>query len=120
MIALNIAASLDYDIDIFDVTAAFLEAFLDRKVLVRIDHTLTQALIEQQPELRSGLLPDGSLIVQLKKALYGLRDAPSSWWKTLEGVPTELGFKSSDHDKCLFIRARPQKDSTSSSLTWMT
>lgn len=108
MLGLNAAASLNYDIDIFDVKAAFLEADLNRNVLVQIDGSLAKYLIERQPALNLGLLPTGALIVKLKKALYGLRDAPKLWYEKLRSVLISIGFSCSPNDNGLFVRKTNQ------------
>ena len=105
MITLNIATSRNLDIDIFDIGAAFLEAEMgDRKVLAHIDKELADTLVLMSPELKSGRLPDGSLIVLLRRALYGLKDAPRKWYLTLRTFLLEIGFVAAKHDECLFIR----------------
>jgi len=109
MIALNVATSKNYDIDIFDVRAAFLEAMLDRpNVLAQIDQDLGNMLADLKPELNQGRLPDGCLLVRLKKALYGLKEAPLRWYETLCKCLVDLGFTRSRYDKCLFLRNSPE------------
>ena len=103
MMALNMAATTNFDIDIFDVRAAFLEAPLDRPdLLVKIDAGLAQLMIQLQPELAPGLLCDGSLVVHLNKALYGLKEAPRRWYETLVERLLGLGYVRSRYDQCLF------------------
>lgn len=109
MLVLNVAVSHNLDIDIFDVRAAFLEAELKRtNVLAHIDKDLADLLIERMPSLATGRLPDGSLIVRLKKALYGLKDAPRRWYETLKSFLLSIGFKVARHDQCLFMRRTPR------------
>ena len=43
-------------------------------------------------------------ILTLKKSLYGLRQAPRLWFKTLEKSLHDLGFKLSDNDACLLMK----------------
>ena len=105
MIGLNYAASTDYNCDIMDVRGAFLEAPPERSnVIGRIDKELAGSIIRKRPELKVGLLKDGDLIVKLKRALYGLKDAPLAWFKTLSGVLVKLGFCSIRRDECCFVK----------------
>jgi hypothetical protein len=43
-------------------------------------------------------------VVKLKKALYGLKDAPLAWYMTLSRALFKLGFERSLYDDCLFFR----------------
>lgn len=105
MLGINYAASSDYNIDIFDVRAAFLEAPLERKdVFARINKVLAEPLLKMCPRLSCGKLPNGDVVVRLKRALYGLKDAPISWYKTLMTSLKKLGFKRSRLDHCLFYK----------------
>ncbi|PNX81560.1 putative copia-type protein [Trifolium pratense] len=40
----------------------------------------------------------------LKKALYGMKQAPRAWFEKFSTVIPSLGFRSSDHDSALFLR----------------
>lgn len=105
MLGINYAVSSDYNIDIFDVRAAFLEAPLERQdVFARIDKVLAGPLLKRCPRLSCGKLPNGDVIVRLKRALYGLKDAPISWYKKLKASLKKLGFKRSRMDHCLFYK----------------
>lgn len=37
------------------------------------------------------------------KALYGFRESPLAWYKTLSDYTEKLGFKRSKYDSCLFV-----------------
>ncbi|MBW0481614.1 hypothetical protein O181_021329 [Austropuccinia psidii MF-1] len=41
----------------------------------------------------------------LKKAIYGLKQAPLSWYNSLKALLTELGFSVCISDPCVFFRA---------------
>ena len=41
---------------------------------------------------------------KLKKALYGIKQAPRSWFKKCTIVITSLSFFYGDHDYVLFVR----------------
>jgi hypothetical protein len=109
MMGLNIAASNNYNIDIFDVAGAFLESHMKRDwVTIRINAELARELLRRRPALVKGKLPDGTLIVRLVKALYGLKDAPRLWFETISGELREIGFQQSVSDQCLFFRLLPE------------
>ena len=105
MLVLNVAVSLDYNIDVFDVRAAFLEAELERQnVLVLIDKDLANLLVTRDPRMEAGRLESGDMVVRLRRALYGLKEAPRRWYETLTAFLHDMGFSRSRFDDCLFIR----------------
>ena len=71
-----------------DVSTAFLNAPLDRDVYVR------------QP---TGFGTKGT-VCKLRRALYGLRSAPRSWFQTLSAYLQERGFLPCPCDPCLWRR----------------
>jgi hypothetical protein len=73
-----------------DVKSAFLNGNLVEEVYVR------------QP---SGFIVDGEdQILRLKKALYGLRQAPRAWYAKLHTSLIALSFKCSDHEHAVYTR----------------
>lgn len=42
--------------------------------------------ISIEPKFSSGCQPDGSVIVRLKKALYGLKESAKEWYEYLKAV----------------------------------
>ncbi|CAI7751006.1 unnamed protein product [Closterium sp. NIES-54] len=71
-----------------DVTTAFLNGVLDEEIFMA------------QPEG----FDDGSCrVLRLKKALYGLNQAPRQWYLKLRGVLEEIGFTPSTADHSFFM-----------------
>lgn len=54
----------------------------------------------RQPEGLQNVNPN--LVCRLKKALYGLKQAPRSWNDQFHSFVTQLGFKRSNVDTCLY------------------
>ena len=48
------------------------------------------------------------LVCKLRKALYGLRQAPRAWYDKLHSTLLSLGFKRSDYDSCLYLHTQAQ------------
>jgi hypothetical protein len=76
-----------------------------------IDFTLafTQAPIDVETfiELAAGFsVPDTNedYVLELKKTLYGLRQAGLNWFETLKNHLLSIGFKQSIIDPCCFIK----------------
>jgi len=72
-----------------DVKTAFLNGKLEEDLYM-----------VQPPGYRRG---GPSMVCHLRKALYGLRQAPRAWYTTLRGKLEALGFKASDADASLFV-----------------
>ena len=47
-----------------------------------------------------GLSPDD--VIELRKPVYGLVDAPKLWWDSLTRTLTDLNMVQSQLDKCMF------------------
>ena len=43
-----------------------------------------------------------SLVMRLLERLYGLRQSPTSWWKTIDENLENIGFKSLTSDPCVY------------------
>ncbi|CAD7939189.1 unnamed protein product [Amoebophrya sp. A25] len=77
---LLVSAATDSDFVIpFDLDSAFLNAELDRDVFCRLPPVWAEK--------------HGADIVKLKKALYGLKDAPRAWFKKYCVLLSELGWE---------------------------
>lgn len=75
----------------YDVLNAFLNAPLDRKLYARA------------PE---GFAQDLGKLLELKRALYGLKDAPLLWYKHLKKTLMKLGLRPVEGVQCLFVSKR--------------
>ncbi|CAI7928130.1 unnamed protein product [Closterium sp. NIES-54] len=71
-----------------DVTTAFLNGVLEEEIFMA------------QPE---GFDDGSGRVLRLKKALYGLNQAPRQWYLKLRGVLEEIGFTPSTADHSLFM-----------------
>ena len=90
----SLMARNDWDANHVDVENAFVEADLDR------------AIIMQLPSLNN---VDGRpTSVMLLKSLYGLKQAGMLWFKLLTKNLNKLGAKQLMHDQCIFRFEHPQ------------
>jgi hypothetical protein len=83
-----IAAKHDMELKQFDISNAFVHATIDRKVFMRMP---------------PGYQKPGT-ILQLQKALYGLRISPLLWQKNFTAALTKLGYKTVPHEPCCMIK----------------
>ncbi len=91
---LTLSASLGLHIHKGDVTSAFLQGGgteLERDVLCEPVKELSDALNLKNHE-----------VVRLRKAVYGLINAPRQWWKDVQQTMGELGWTASSIEPCLW------------------
>jgi hypothetical protein len=75
----------------YDVLNAFLNAILNKPVYVQTPEPYVKQL---------------SKILELKRALYGLKDAPLLWYKHLKETLIKLGLRPVKDVPCLFTNER--------------
>jgi hypothetical protein len=85
----------------FDVQGAFLLSFLKHKMWMRLPKEIAAML---------GMTVDQ--VWELKKTLYGLRQAAAAWHFDFTKEMKRLGFKTFFHDDCLFRRVDKRGDIT--------
>ena len=87
-----------------DVPCAYLHASRDGlpKVYIRLGKDLVEIFLKLQPEYKSSVQNDGSLIVESVKGLYGLIESSFTWYNHFSNFLGELGFRPCDGDGCLF------------------
>lgn len=73
-----------------DVKSAFLYGILESPIYMEVPKGVSAKNLSNK-------------ICKLKKALYGLRDAPKCWNDMFNNVIVKLGFKRSKKDPCLYI-----------------
>ena len=84
-----------YDLHVhqMDVVTAFLNGHLEEEIYM------------EQPG--GYIKPEQEhLVCKLKKSIYGLKQSPRCWSKAFTGYMTEIGFKQSTSDPCVFVRTR--------------
>ena len=94
VITLQVIASLGADVELGDVTGAFLESSeLNRQ---------GGKLFLRQP---SGGLPGlhQQQLLEIRLPLYGLNDSPKRWFLEVSNFLRNVGWKSSALDECVFI-----------------
>ena len=95
MLALQIIASVKYDLVIMDVTSAFGQSDPETRPQGRLYASLPTSGIPGKPKW--------ALIRVLTAVyVYGLVNAPASWRRTVRRVLLELGYQESVFDPCLY------------------
>jgi hypothetical protein len=85
-----------------DVVGAFLIPKLKKKVYARLNKTVVEPLIEEFPKLSEHVLPNGTMIVLLNNALYGLVESALLFYETVRDYLLEIGFTQNSQDCCVF------------------
>lgn len=89
-VLLSLAAIFDYEIKQFDIVTAFLHAPIKEELYM---------------ELPEGYDEPG-MVVKLKRAVYGIKQAPRAWNDELNSHLISLGFKRLRSDACVYIRGK--------------
>lgn len=84
---LSIAVLRDEPLEQLDVPTAFLNGDLDEEVYIKCP---------------KGLKIEEGKVLRLKKALYGLKEAPKCWNKRFHEFIIGKGYSLSKHDSCLY------------------
>ena len=104
-IVLNVAGHEGYSLSTLDVKSAYLKCDIRNhisKYAIRLPKSVVPLFLEHHPKFKHLLRHDGSLILGLNKALYGLREAGRLWYEQVKGDLLSEGYKMSSHDNCVF------------------
>ena len=95
----------------FDISGAYLNAKMERRVVVKFDRRLTKLLVELIPSWKRFVCPDSGVIYcVLMKALYGCIEASKLWYNFFNNIMLSMGFKPHAMDPCVFVRSGDTDD----------
>ena len=96
------------ELESFDVPGAYLNASLEpgKFHMMSIDKFIAKLLVIVDPSARNFVQPDGSILVEIRRSLYGLPEASKLWYDYFTKALTLGGYTICPHDPCLFIRKR--------------
>jgi hypothetical protein len=106
MAMLALAATKKYNVEVFDVPGAYLNANLKDGHFhkMRISKKIAALLVEVDPNARQYVQEDGSILVEIQKSLYGLPEAAQLWYEYLSGALKDGGYRQCPYEPCLFSR----------------
>lgn len=112
MILLCMAVQERLALESFDVPGAYLNSSLQpgRFHMMRISKGIAKILTQVDPQARPFLQEDGSILVEIRRSLYGLPEAAKLWNDYLTRALLDGGYHACPHDPCLFIRRRGQTE----------
>ena len=112
-ILMTIASMKGRQLIVGDIPSAYLQADHKpadgRPVFIVADKHTSSLIAEAHPEFKDFIMPNGTMILKVKKAMYGLVESAWLWYKELERHLTSIGYKASSSDRALFYK-RTMKD----------
>ena len=100
-----IAASEERVVKVGDVPGAYLNSPMKKTVLMHIDKVHAEILTRIDPIFGKHRRTDGSIIVKLRKALYGCVESANLWYEHLSNTLISNGFVVNPYDECIFNRS---------------
>jgi hypothetical protein len=111
-----IAASENRAVATIDFPGAFLNSDMpvdgDHAVLMRLNKYLTNILVSIDESYQKYVNEKGTVVVKLKKALYGCVESAKLWYDKISSDLTKLGYKVNPSDICVFNRIETDSSQT--------
>ena len=112
-LALNEAAFEHRTVSTIDIKGAYLNATLKSVIVyIRLAKDLSAIYATLRPQYKKFLRPDGTMILRVRKALYGLIESAMLWYEHLCASLISLGYKCLASDKGMFTREDAKGKST--------
>jgi hypothetical protein len=103
MIVAAIAARDHRKVKSVDIGGAYLNADMSNQdILMELDSVMSSILCEIDSSYKKFLREDGTMVVKLRKALYGCIESAKLWYNLLTATLLEDGFISNPLDPCIF------------------
>ena len=103
-LVLSLTKYLRAKISTVDVPAAYLNASIREQIYMRLDKGVADVLVANDPSLAQYRCQDGSIVVRLKKCIYGLKQSGAEWHDIIVKFLLSLGFEQSVADRCIFYK----------------
>lgn len=100
----NVSIKENYKIATADVIGAYLNAPMSDEIYVKINQDIVPYIIEQNQQYKNYIQQNGTLILRLKKALYGCKQSGRLWYQKLKEILNELKFNELTADQCIFVK----------------
>jgi hypothetical protein len=104
MVLLSAASYHNAIMGTIDYPGAFLNATLEREQYMFLGKDSSSALCSVKPESVSFLRKDGTMMVKVKRALYGLPESGKRWYDCLSSFLVESGYCQSKTDNCIYYK----------------
>ena len=104
LLVLALTPKMKHHLATFDIKGAFLHAEINEEVYVRLSRDVADILCNHDAVYKNYLQDDGTIIVQLQKCLYGLRQSPRAWFDLIDAIIKKMGYKPTENDTCLYVK----------------
>ena len=105
---MSIAAFEGRQLLVGDIPSAYLQAdhvpANGKAVHIIADRYTTRLIVETMPEYSNFVRPNGTMILKVEKAMYGLVESAWLWYKELERHLVNIGYTVSSSDRGLFFK----------------
>ena len=108
--SINVAAYENRRGFTMDIPGAYLNALLQDPHMIRFTGSLAQEYLKMFPKYKAHAQADGSLLMLVKKAFYGLPESSALWFKELSSFLKELGYVTHPCDKGIFTKSTSSGD----------
>jgi hypothetical protein len=108
MAMLALAAKQQLSIETLDFPGAYLHGKLANRHVMRLPRKLVEILVQEHREYLPYQQPDGTVLVQLKGALYGLPEAGKLWNERLNASLVKMGYERNTDDPCLYKKTEDE------------
>ena len=99
----SIAAREQRHVKTIDITGAYLNADISKQeIYMELDPTMASIVCQIDPSYDQFIRSNGSIIVNLKKALYGCVESAKLWYRLLSSTLEAVGYVSNPMDPCIF------------------
>ena len=85
---------------------------MTEEVLIRVEPQIAELLIKIDKKYDKDKQADGSLVLKLKKALYGCIQSARLFYENISKSLLDFGFKKNDYDQCVFNKTMYGKQCT--------
>ena len=107
-IVMSIAAYEGRRLQIGDIPAAYLQAdhvpANGKPVHIMADRYTTSLVVKAYPKTAKLVRPNGTMVLRVAKAMYGLVESAWLWYKELEAHLLSIGYTVSEGDRGLFFK----------------
>lgn len=103
----NLASYYRAKLTTYDIKGAFLHAEFgenDEVTYIRVNKEIATLWVELDPSAASFVDERGTLLLELDKFIYGLKQSPLKFQQHLTNVLTNLGYRQLSGDKCLYVK----------------
>ena len=104
MMQLGQASYEKASVEVFDIPSAYLNAHLEpnKRQLMRFNKSIASIVCQVDPTAKQFLQKDGTILVEVLRALYGFPESAKLWNQYISGALIKGGYIQCPNEPCLF------------------